>query len=88
MTGEKPEVRLHLELGAGEAPAVFAALLGNFADALEHQHRRQRQLRAAGKHFAASAGQQVLEFEARTPILHSDTVLAAVLRCVSYGFTP
>jgi hypothetical protein len=56
---------------------VFAALLGDFADPLEHQHRWQRQLRAAGEQFAPPAGEQILEFEARTPVLHSVTVLNA-----------
>src|SRR5262249_11965393 len=79
MTRKKPQVRLHSELGSGKSLAMPATLLGNFADPLEHQHRRQRQLGAAGKQFAAPAGEQVLEFKARTSVLHSVTVLNA--RC-------
>src|SRR5580704_1665644 len=70
MAGKEPQVRLHLELGAGKAAAMLAAVVGYLADAIEHQHRRQRQLRACGKHLAASARQEVLKLEARTPILH------------------
>jgi hypothetical protein len=47
MAGEEPEVRLHVELGDDAAVAVLAALLGHMGDAIEHQHRRQRQLRIA-----------------------------------------
>src|ERR1700710_2311717 len=45
MAAEKPEIRLHIEFGADQAFAVFAAGLRNIRDAVEHQHRRQRQLR-------------------------------------------
>src|SRR5438552_9385138 len=72
MATEEPKVRLHIELGANHALAVFAAGLGNFADAVEHQHRRQRQLRIAGaKQLAAAAGQQILVFVTAAPIQHS-----------------
>src|SRR5262249_40669273 len=48
VTGEKPQVRLHVEFGDDAAPAVLPALLLDLRDAVEHQHRRQRQLRVAG----------------------------------------
>ncbi len=68
---EEPEVRLHIELGADDALAVLAALLGNFGDAVEHQHRRQRQLGVAGaEKFPAAAGQQIFVFEAMTLAFH------------------
>ena len=66
MAGEEPEVRLHLELGADQALAVLAAGLRDLGDAVEHQHRRQRQLRPFGEQLAAAAGQQVLVLEARS----------------------
>src|SRR2546430_9940614 len=72
MATEEPKVRLHIELGANHPLAVFPAGLGNFADAVEHQHRRQRQLRIAGaKQLAAAAGQQILVFVTAAPIQHS-----------------
>ena len=72
MATEEPKVRLHVEFGADHPFAVFAAGLGNFADAVEHQHRRQRQLRIARtKQLAAAAGQQILIFVAAAPIQHS-----------------
>ena len=77
VAGEEPQVRLEVELGARHALAVLPALLGDFRDAVEHQHRRQRQLRSRGEHLAASAGQQLLIIEARRPIAHSGSVLAA-----------
>ncbi len=47
--GKEPEVRIDVEFGADQALAVFAAGLVNLGDAVEHQHRRQRQLRVAGR---------------------------------------
>src|SRR5262249_47765035 len=78
MTREKPQIRLHIEFRTGKPPPMFAASLRNFANSLEHQHGRQRQLRTAGKHFAAAASEQILKFKARTSILHTKRVLAAV----------
>src|ERR1700730_2326031 len=73
MAAEEPEVRLDVELGAHQALAVFPAGLGNLADAVEHQHRRQRQLRVArAEHLAAAAGQQILVFVTATPIQHQN----------------
>ena len=70
MAGEEPKVGLHLEHGAHQALAVFAARLRDLGDAVEHQHRRQRQLRAFREQLAAPAGEQVFVLEARTPLLH------------------
>jgi hypothetical protein len=72
MTAKKPEIRLHLEFGADQALAIFPAGIGNFADAVEHQHRRQRQLRVAGaEHLAAAARQQILVFVTAASIQHA-----------------
>src|SRR6185369_11556473 len=70
MAGEEPEVRPHLQRRAHQTLAVFAARFRQFGNAVEHQHRRQRQLRPFGKHLAPAAGQQVLEFKADAPIFH------------------
>ena len=71
MAAEKPKVRLHIEFGADQALAIFAAGFGNFADAVEHQHRRQRQLGVArAKQLATAAGQQILIFITAAPIQH------------------
>ena len=71
MAAEKPEVRLHIEFGADQALAVLSAGFGDLADAVEHQHRRQRQLRIAGaEQLAAAAGQQILVFVTAAPIQH------------------
>src|SRR5262249_31933957 len=67
----KPEVWLHVELGADQALAVLAAGIGDLADAVEHQHRRQWQLGIAGaEHLAPAAGQQILVLIAVAPIEH------------------
>src|SRR5689334_11509621 len=42
---EEPEVRLDIEFGTHHALAVLAARFRNLGNAIEHQHRRQRQLR-------------------------------------------
>src|ERR1700704_6305805 len=77
VAGEEPQVRLHVELGARHSLAVLAALLGNLGDPVEHQHRRQRKLWSLGEHLAAAAGQELIIVEARWPIAHSKSVLAA-----------
>ena len=60
---------------AHQALAVFAAGLGDLGDAVEHQHRRQRQLGVAGaEQLAAAAGQEVFVVKARTPLLHPHPV--------------
>ena len=57
MTGEEPEVGFHVELGDDAAMTMLAARLLDLRDAVEHQHRRERQLRIAGaEQFAAGAG--------------------------------
>ena len=72
MAAEEPEVRIHIEFGANHALAEFSAGFGNFADAVEHQHRGQRQLRIPrAKHLAAPARQQILVFVTAAPIQHS-----------------
>ena len=40
MAAEKPQVRLHIEFGPNQPLAVFPAVFADFADAVEHQHRR------------------------------------------------
>src|SRR4029077_16076663 len=71
MAAKKPEVRLHVELGPDEPLAIFPTGLGNFTDAVEHQHRRQRQLCVArAKQFAAGACQQILVFVTAAPFEH------------------
>jgi Flp pilus assembly protein TadD len=52
------EVGLHVELGDDPAIAVLSALLLDLRDTVEHQHRRERQLRVAGaEQFASRASQ-------------------------------
>ena len=64
MTGEKPELGLDVEFRPHAALAVRAAILADVGDAVEHQHRRQRQLGiACSEQFAAAAGQQILKGE-------------------------
>src|SRR5579875_3851982 len=83
---EKPQVGLHVEFGANHALAVLAAVLPNLRDAVEHQHRRQRQLGIAGpEQFAATAGKQVLVLVTVTLLRHRRNVsaragCAAILR--------
>src|SRR4051812_45592996 len=48
VAGEEPEVRLDVEFGHDLALAVAAALVVDLQDTVDHQHRRQRQLRVAG----------------------------------------
>ena len=71
MAGKKPEIGLHIEFGDDLALAVLTAGIGNMGDAVEHQHRRQGQLRIAGpEQFAAGASQQVLVEKIRFPFRH------------------
>ena len=57
---EEPEILPDVELGLDLTLAVFAASLRNLGDAVEHQHRRQRQLRIAGaEQIAMATGKQV-----------------------------
>src|SRR5215470_3988444 len=74
MTGEKPEVRLQFEHRPNHAFAVLAALFGDLRNAVEHEHRRQWQLRPVDEQLTATAREQVLVFEARTPLSHARSV--------------
>src|SRR5689334_13521123 len=78
MAAEEPEVRVHVELSAHHALAVLAAGLGNLGNAVEHQHRRQRQLGVAGpEQLAPAAGQQILILIATAPIEHRPKTLSS-----------
>src|ERR1700704_3589721 len=71
MAPEEPKIRLHIEFGANQALAIFPAGRRNLADAVEHQHRWQRQLRVArAKQLATAGRQQILVFVAAWPIQH------------------
>src|SRR5688572_24932434 len=48
MAGKEPKIAVHVEFCNDLALAVFAAFIRNMGNAVEHQHRRQRQLRVAG----------------------------------------
>ena len=63
MAGEEPEIRLEIEHRAHQALAVFTADLRDLGNAVEHQHRRQRQLRAFREKLAAPTGEQVVVVE-------------------------
>src|SRR5690606_7615991 len=66
MAGEEPQVGSDVELCADQALAERAALAGDLRDAVEHQHRRQRQARVAGaEHFAAAAGKALVAIQRR-----------------------
>ena len=72
VAGEEPvegRVAGNLELGHDLALAVRAAGLGDAGNAVEHEHRRQRQLGVAGaEQLAPAAGQQILVFVARAGV--------------------
>ena len=71
MAREEPQVRLDVEFGPHLPLAVRAAALGDVGDAVEHQHRRQRQLRIAwAEEFPAAAGEQIFVLEAMPPGVH------------------
>ena len=70
MAREEPEIGLQLEDCAHQPLAVFTADFADLRNTVEHQHRRQRQLRTFDKEFASPAGKQVLIVEMRTPFLH------------------
>ena len=57
----KPKVRIDIQLGANLAFAMGAAFAGNVRDAIEHQHRGQRQLGVArAKYLTPATGQKLL----------------------------
>src|SRR5690606_35249574 len=61
---EEPEILPDVELGPDLPLAVGTTILGNARYPIEHQHRRQRQLRVArAEQLAAGTGQQVLVAE-------------------------
>ncbi len=69
------------EFGAKEAFAVRPALLGDLRDAVEHQHRGQRQLGVSGpEQLAAAAGEQILEFKAGASFAHYPSLPRACAR--------
>src|SRR5262245_36424300 len=71
MARKEPEVGLHVELGDDPPPAMLAALFLDFADAVEHQHRRQRQLGVArAEQLPASTGEKVFVVELIPPLWH------------------
>jgi hypothetical protein len=70
VTGEKPEIRPHVENRPDQALAVLAAGLGDLRDAVEHQHWRQGKLRPAVEEFPAPTSKQVLVLEARAARFH------------------
>src|SRR5262249_33017834 len=71
MAGEEPEIRFQVEGGARQAPAVLPAGLRDLRDPVEHQHRRQGQLRVArAEQFSSPAGEQILVLLAVAPLLH------------------
>src|SRR5690348_6619714 len=81
MAGEEPEVRLDVELGHDLALAVLAALVVDLGDAVEHQHRWQRQLGIARpEQVPFGTLDQVLESVTMFLFAHSITVHRS-LRC-------
>jgi hypothetical protein len=72
MAGEEPQIGLEREFRANVALAAGAAGFRDFGNSVEHQHRRQRQLRAFGKQLAPAATQEILELEAVAPGVHRD----------------
>src|SRR3990167_9530930 len=62
VAGEEPEVRLDVELGHDLALAELAAGVADLHDAVEHEHRWQRQLRVPGpEQVSLGAFDQVLK---------------------------
>jgi hypothetical protein len=73
MAFEEPQAGIDIELGLDLALVGAAALFGNPGDAVEHQHRRQRQLGVAlAEQFAARAGQKPLQVETRFASQHEN----------------
>jgi len=78
MARKEPEVGAKIEHGAHQPLAVFAAGFRNLRNAIEHEHRRQRQLGIAGaEQFASRASQKLVIAETRMPVLHSPRVQVA-----------
>src|SRR5271154_7385616 len=71
MAIEEPKVGSDVELRAHFPLTVGPAGFRNLADPIEHQHRRQGQLRVArSEQFSATAGDEVLIAETRGPSNH------------------
>src|SRR5579885_326456 len=84
MAAEEPGIGLDGKFGDDGAFAIGAALLGNFRNAIEHQERRQRELRVAcPKQLSAAAGDEIFIFEAGAPFscFHPLTRLPAAQPC-------
>ena len=81
MAREEPQLRLDVELGAHAAFAMGAARFADVGDAVEHQHRRQRQLGVSrAEQLSAAAGQKVFVGELGAPFGHAlvDSLMDAV----------
>src|SRR6202035_1157008 len=71
MAAEEPKIGVDVELRAHASFAVGASSFGDLSDPVEHQHRRQRQLRVArSEQLAATAGDKILVTETGTPFTH------------------
>src|SRR5262249_17966927 len=64
VAGKEPKVWFKVEHCPYQALAVFAAFFRDFGDAVEHEHGRQRKLRALVEELTAATGQQVFIVEA------------------------
>src|SRR5258705_3310447 len=73
VAGEKPEVGTQIKHRAHHAFAIFTTGLRNLGDAIEHQHRGQRQLRPLVEQFAAAASQEIFIVEGTTPGFHPNS---------------
>src|SRR5690606_37912265 len=82
MTGEEPEIRVNVELGKDLSLAIFAALLADMGNAVDHEHRRKRKLRIArSKHASVAAFKQVFQGICRFLFRHRLSALScAALR--------
>src|SRR3984957_2203032 len=72
MSAEEPKIWVDVELRAHASFAVGTSSFGDLADPVDHQHRRQRQLRVArSEQLAATAGDKILIIETGTPLTHA-----------------
>ena len=68
MAIKEPEIGLDIEFRPNNAFPILTAILGDLSDAVEHQHRRQGQLRIARpKKLAVPAGDKIVIVEIRSP---------------------
>ncbi|MNT02201.1 hypothetical protein D3C72_1366890 [compost metagenome] len=64
MAAEEPQVRTDIQFGAYHALAMRSAVLADFGDAVEHQHRVVGQpAGGSAEQFTACAGQQLVAVE-------------------------